>query len=327
MPSQKTWELKLATRWFPPLTSRSEFTNVVAEGRTGWFFGGSNFAGRGVPEIERRNNGHWHTETLPSGLHSSISAASAVSPDNIWAVTYLGGAVLNWHGSHWHVIPGGGWSSNAQVTGIVAFSSQNVWLFGANGRRHRGAGTWHLSGTRWVQVGGMAADIYQASAASPTDMWGFGGVQGSRNALLRFRGSTWAHVRPAALAGFTYSFVLALSPTSVWVAGSVAGTPKLGHYDGHGWTSLSMPALVPATGMCRDGRGGLWVIANSNFGPSFVLDRSASGHWTTVPVGRTSASQVLACALLPGRTSTWGAGKAPAPSGSAAAVYAYGNVP
>ncbi len=324
--SQKTWVLKLATRYFPPPSSHSQFTSVIAEGRTGWFFGGSNFAGRGRPVVLLYNGGH-RSPALPSGLHSWIAGASAVAPNDIWAVTFLGGSVLHWNGLNWAQVRNGGWSTKAQLTGILAFSPHNVWLFGARGPSHRGAGTWHLSGTKWTQVRGVAADIYRASAVSSSDMWGIGGIRGTLNALLRFRRGKWLHETPANLAGFSYSYVLALGPGNVWVAGSVAGSPELGHYNGSGWAALSVPALVPPSAMCRDGRGGLWVIANPGLGPSSVLDRSARGGWTTVPVGTTSASEVLACALLPRTTAAWGAGKAPAPNGSAAAVYGYGKVP
>jgi hypothetical protein len=324
--------LELATRYFPPPTSRSEYTNVVVEGRTGWFFGGSDFdgshfVGQGRPVVEERSKGRWRTSTLPSRLHSWISAASGVSANDIWAVTYLGGDVLHWNGSDWAHVRKGGWNVKAQFTGITAFSPHNVWLFGAKGLYHRGAGTWHLSGTTWAKVGGMAADIYSASAVSSTDMWAFGGIGGSHNALLRYRDGVWVHETPANLAGFTYSYVLALGRSDVWVAGNVFGSPELGHYDGHGWFAFAIPALVSVSGMCRDGRGGLWLIANSGTGPSYVIERSATGGYTTVGVGGTSASQVLACALLPHTTSAWGAGKAPAPNGSAAAVYGYGKAP
>jgi hypothetical protein len=325
--TEKTWVLELATRYFPPPSSHSEYTNVLVAGRTSWFFGGSNFAGRGRPVIEARSKRRWITSTLPSGLHTWIAGASAASPDDIWAVTYLGGTVLHWTGADWATAGKGGWNDKARFTGIQAFSPRNVWLFGARGTIRKGAGTWHLSGTKWTEVRGMAADIDQASAVSSTDMWGFGGIRGFNNALFRFRNGIWLHETPANLAGFSYSYVLAISPTDVWVAGSVSGSPELGHYNGRGWAALAVPALVPVSGMCRDGRGGLWLIANSGRGPSYVIDRSANGTFTTVPVGRTSWSEVLACALLPRTNSAWGAGKAPAPGGSAAAVYAYGKTP
>jgi len=311
----------------PPDNSRSQYTEVLVTGRTGWFFGGSNFAGPGRPVIEERSRGRWHSAQLPPGMHNWITGASAVSASDIWAVTFLNAKVLHWDGSAWKIVPKGGWGTRGQFTDIVALGPKNVWLFGGHGRAHPGGGTWHLTGTKWTKVRGMATDIAQASALSATDMWGIGSIRGTRNALLRFRGSTWQHVNPANLVGFTYSFVLAIGRSDVWVAGSVSGIPELGHYNGKGWTSLTMPSVVPATSMCRDGRDGLWVIANVGRGQSVVLHRSRHGAWTSVPVHATSADEVLACALVPGTSAVFGAGKAAAPAGSAAAVYGFGRTP
>lgn len=318
--------LKLAVQYLPPSSNRSQFTTVLVAGRTVWFFGGSNFGKRGVPEVEQRTNGRWHFSMLPPRLRTWITGASATSPDDIWAATYLGGKVLHWNGSTWTVTPKGRWNPRARFTGIVALGRHNVWLFGSRGGHRAGAGTWHLSGTNWTQARGMAADITRASATSARDMWAIGGIRGTNNALLRFTDNKWLHKEPSSLAGFSYSYVLVLGPSNVWVAGTVAGTPELAHFNGAGWAPVSMPGFVPVMGMCRDGRGGLWVIANSGFGPSAVLDRSAKGVWTSAPVSSTSADEVLACALLPGRTATWGAGKASAPSGTAAAAYGFGKV-
>jgi hypothetical protein len=44
-------------------------------------------------------------------------------------------------------------------------------------------------------------------------------------------------------------------------------------------------------------------------------------------VHATSADEVLACALVPGTSAVFGAGKAAAPAGSAAAVYGFGRTP
>jgi hypothetical protein len=320
------WVLKLAVHYLPPSSNRSQYTTVLVAGRAVWFFGGSNFGKRGVPEVERRTNGMWQSSTLPSRLQSWITGASAVAPDDIWAATYLGGKVLHWNGSTWRVVPKGRWNPRARFTGIVALGPRNVWLFGSKGGHHAGAGTWHLTGTRWTQARGVTARITRASATSSRDIWGIGNIGGTNNALVHFKNNKWLHEQPSALAGFIYSSVLVLGPSNVWVSGTVTGSPEIAHFDGHVWTSIIMPSLVPATAMCRDGRRGLWVIANSNVGPSFVLDLSAKGTWTSAPVSSTSADEVLACALLPGRTATWGAGKASAPQGTAAAAYGFGKV-
>ncbi len=321
------WNLDLAIRYFPSAGYHSQYVTVLALGRTAWFFGGSNFAGKGTPEVEVHARRGWRPSFLPSGLRSWIAGASAVSASNIWAVTYLGGKVVRWNGEHWVKVAAGRWNNDAQFTGIVAISPGDVWLFGGRGWSAPGAGTWHWSGRKWTEVRGAPGRIYRASEASKSDLWGIGGTPGNMTELWRHRRSGWYQVSPARLAGFSYSAVLAINPDDVWVAGSQSGIPMLGHYNGQGWTAISTPALVPPTAICRDGRGGIWVIANSGFGPSSAYDRGSHGNWTTAPVGRTSADEVLGCAAIPGTTSAWGAGKSQAPAGTAAAVYGYGKVP
>ena len=318
------WTLRLAIQYLPPATNRSQYDVVLAWPGQAWFLGGTDVGGHGRPKAERIRNGRPEAATLPSSAHSWITAASAPSPSDIWAVTFLGGTVLNWNGSAWRTEPRGNWKAGTRFTGITAISPTDVWLFGTAGRRHPGGGTWHFSGTSWTRVKGVAAGIFQASAAGKSHIWGIGNAGHPGNALFRLSGSSWRRIRPRALAGFTYSHVLALSASNVWVAGLVAGVPKLGHFNGHGWTRLRMPGVTAATGMCRDGRGGLWVIANTGRSPSFVRNRSAGGTWRTAKVSRNAANRVMTCALVPGTVRAWGAGKASAPRGSAAAAYRTG---
>jgi hypothetical protein len=324
MPSAATfppWSLKLVIHYLPPATNRSQYDVVLSWGSESWFLGGTNVGGPGKPEAERIRNGVPQSKVLPPGAHSFITAASAPSPSNIWAVTFLGGSVLNWNGSAWKTAPRGAWKAGTRFTGITAISKTNVWVFGTSGRVHPGAGTWHFNGKTWRRVKGVASGVFQASTVSSSDIWGIGNAGHPFNALFQFTGSSWHQPRPSALAGFTYSHVLALSRSNVWVAGKVAGVPKLGHFDGHAWIKLRMPGTTAATGMCRDGRGGMWVIANSGTAPSVVLNRSANGIWKTVRVSHNVADRVLACALVPGTVRAWGAGQSAAPSGSAAAAY------
>jgi len=327
--SNPHWALKLVVQYLPR-SNHSQYDAVLLESAVPWFFGGSDVGGHGAPEIEYIKN-HEQAAPLPPGLHSWIAAAASTSPDDIWAVTALGGAVLRWTGGpQWQLVkPAGGWKAGTQFTGIVAISPRNVWLFGTNSQTHPGAGTWHWSGAGWTQVKGAAAAVYQASAAAPTDIWGIGGSHGSMRTLLHFGGAAWQRVYPHSLAGFRYSHVLAHRPGNAWVAGSVAGLPKVAHYYGHLWTASALPGTAAATGMCRDGHGGLWVIANSG-SPSVVWDRSKGGTWTAAVVSSSGTDEVLACAWVPGTGAAWGAGQTaglPGTSGTAAAAYAYGRVP
>jgi len=322
--SDPAWRLRLAIHYPPLTTNRSEYLVVLTGPRRTWFLGGSDVFGHGKPVAEVIANGVPRSAVLPAGPHSWITAASAPSPTDIWAVTSLGGAVLHWNGAKWATAPRGNWKAGSRFTGVMALSPTDVWVFGTSGRHHPGAGTWHFSGTRWTRVSGAGAGIFQANRAGHNDAWGIGNAGGAANALLNFNGTRWRRVRPPALAGFRYTHVLALSPADVWVGGSVGGTPKLGHFDGRDWSALPMPGMTAATGLCNDGHGGLWVIANSGKAPSLVRHRAADGKWTRAVVSTGAADEILACALVPGTQRTWGAGKAAAPQGSAAAAYLRG---
>ena len=332
-----SWQLKLAIHYLPPQTNRSQYLVTLAEPDGTWLLGGSDAGGSGAggsgagrdgrPEAELVRNGIPQSVPLPAGLRSWISAASASGPGDIWAVTSLGGSVLRWNGSTWAVEPRGGWSKDVRFTGVVTTDSQDVWVFGTRGRSHPGAGTWHFTGSAWTRVKGAASYVAKASEAGPGDLWGIGGARAAGDAdraLLHYTGVRWVRATPAALAGFDYTAVLAIGPADVWVAGSVSGRPELGHFDGADWTAYRMPGTAPATGLCRDGRGGLWVVANSGTAPSLVRERSSGGTWTRAVVSEKPANQILSCALVSGTTHVWGAGKSSAPGGSAAAGYRYG---
>jgi hypothetical protein len=326
-----TWNPRYVTQ-YPPLGNHSQFDAVITQPGQAWFFGGSNVTGTtGVPKILYRSGGRWlpPPAPLPNGLTSYIIAASAVSPTNMWVVTRFGGAALFWNGLQWTQAPNGGWSIGSQFTGITVVGLSDVWLFGSASGGYLGAGTWHLTPAGWKQVLGAATYLNRASATGPGDIWAIGGARGSMRALAHYDGTAWARVQPRALAGFRYSYVLALTADDVWVAGSVAGQPKLGHFNGHRWTTRSVPGTHAATGMCRDGTGGLWVIANTGTSPSVVRHLSKSGRWSVARVSTNKADEVLACAQVPGRKAAWGAGQADGPQGkgTAAAAYGTGDVP
>lgn len=324
---QPGWTLRLAIQYLPGI--HSKYLAVVAWRRQAWFLGGSDINGHGVPEIEHRAHGRWVPVSLSSipGLHSWIAAASATSASGVWAVTALGGAVLHWNGASWAAAPRGGWQPGTQFTGITALAGRSVWLFGAAGRHHRGAGTWHWDGSRWTRVRGIAGAIRKASAAPGAGAWAIG-MAGGRAALLRLSRGSWLRVSPQALAGFTgFTDIAVFSAGNVWVAGLVAGVPKLAHFDGTRWVRLAMPGTGPATGLCRNGRGGLWVIANQGTSQAIVRQRSAAGHWSTATVSPDATNHLFACALVPGTRAVWGAGQAAGLRGTAAAAYGIGALP
>jgi predicted small integral membrane protein len=212
-----------------------------------------------------------------------------------------------------------------EITGVNAFSPTNVWVFGGPGA-FPGIGTWHLRGSTWRKVTGLAGAISTASALSRSDMWAIGADSVSPDdILLHYNGTTWQQVTGTALTGLQFERILALSDTDVWVTAAPGGGPRqqLLHFDGTQWSSvpITVPQSVQLVGITSDGSGGLWF---SGFGTAaqWAVHRSATGTWSSTKLA--AGSTVYNLALIPGTKSLWGAGTLAAAPGSDAAIWGHG---
>jgi hypothetical protein len=100
---QAPWQLVRDSHYGPP-KNESGYDAVLAHRDEAWFFGGTNLQRTGRPIVERWINHGWRRPVLPAGLTSWIVAASAASAKNLWAVSHLGGYVLNWANGSWAVV-------------------------------------------------------------------------------------------------------------------------------------------------------------------------------------------------------------------------------
>jgi hypothetical protein len=322
------WRL-VSARHFGPAGALSDLQSVVSAGRNAaWAFGSVEFSKprptMESPIAERWNGRSWQAAALPPGLAGGINAASAPRANDVWAVG--NGFALHFNGSRWSVARRftGPLGHPLDLTGVTAFSPANVWVFGP-------AGTFHLHGTTWTKVTGIAGNVLTASALSPSDMWAIGVNLATRQELvLHFNGSTWRQVTSKALNGAILVNILELSSRNVWAAGFPASsnpstTGVLLHMQGTTWTRVKIPFPVFPVALARDGRGGIWTTA---FGRSaFVaLHRSGSGIWRRFGLPQSLFAPGLA--NIPGTASMWAAGVAfaaasPAPE---AAIWAFGPV-
>ena len=305
----------------------SLLTSVVAPSRAdAWAFGGSDLSGAtaGTPVAEQWNGTAWQNAALPGGLADSIEAASAPGPGDIWAVSRLGEYVLHWDGTTWAVArqwaPGG---IPLQLTGVTAFSAKNVWVFGAGGSGP-GLGTWHLHGTTWTQVTGVAGGITEASAVSATDMWAIGASSAPQDTIVHYNGSAWTPVTDPALSGLQFQGILAGSDTDIWLSAMNGSQPELLHFDGQQWQTIAIPWSLSAGNVASDGHGGVWITGDKvSTNSSYALHYSQAGTWSRHLFG--TQTPLLSLALIPGTTSVWGAGGAVQPDGSGnATIWAYG---
>ena len=128
-----------------------------------------------------------------------------------------------------------------ELTGVTAFSPTNVWVFGGPGA-NPGLGTWHLRGTTWHKVTGLAGGISTASAISRADMWAIGADSTAPDdILLHYNGTTWQQVTSTALTGLQFSDILALSDTNIWVTATRRAA----------WRSTCCTSTAPTGPACR----------------------------------------------------------------------------
>jgi hypothetical protein len=303
----------VSTHHFGGSPPYSSLDSVVSTGRNNaWAFGGADLLGpaRGTPVAEHWNGRSWRVVALPSGLTGSIAAASAPAANDVWAVGGLGRFVLHYNGSTWSAARR--WKHPLQPTGVIAFSPTDVWVFGD-------PGTWHLHGSTWTKVTGLAGSIQSASALSPRDIWAVGG---SASILLRFNGRSWGQVRSKALTGLRFGDLLAVAPGNVWVEG---GGPFLLHLKGTVWTRVRFPSWpVTPLSLAPDGSGGLWMnnfAISASVGPT-VVHLSGAGRWRQYRVPRSGLMFDLV--RIPGTASLWGTGDVVTRTGVDAAIWAYG---
>jgi hypothetical protein len=305
--------------------------SVSASGKaSAWAVGGTDLSGGtpGAPLAEQWNGTSWQAATLPGGLTGTLGAVSTPAPNDAWAVSQLTGYALHWDGTSWSVART--WPEPQlarEITGVTAFSPADVWVFGGSGA-FPGIGTWHLRGSTWHKVTGLAKGISFASALSRSDMWAIGADNvAPEDILLHYNGTTWQQLSSPALTGLQFTRILAVSDSDVWVIGSPGGGPpdQLLHFDGSRWTSVpvTVPQSVQLVSIASDGNGGLWF---SGFGTSpaaqWAVHRSAAGTWSSTRL--TAGSTVYDLTLIRGTTSLWGAGALSAAPGADAGIWGHG---
>ncbi len=194
--------------------------------------------------ILRWNGARW-TRTSPGpGRSSSLSAVSAVSAADAWAVGGYCAAgctgtapdnrtlIVHWNGVSWAQVASPSPSQPA-LNGVSADSRRDAWAVGTygSGRTARTL-VLHWNGTAWARVsspspGGSAGSVLTAvSALDPTDAWAvgyYGTSSGARKTLvLRWDGTSWAQVASPSRGTPTFSALNGVSASSAsraWAVG------------------------------------------------------------------------------------------------------------
>jgi len=307
--------------------SFSEFTAITAGGPgETWAVGGYGVAANGLAGAVLWKNHRWHVTPVPQpGVLGIITAASADSASNAWAVT-ANGYVIRWDGTRWQVAkrlaePQTGPPGDVP-TGVLAVSARNVWVFYGTWRnRQHGAlhgGALHYLNGIWKQVTGPGRTIIAASEARPSELWAIGGSDSSHVGLLRYGHGRWQAVTAPALAGLTFASVLAQRNGPVWALGwpsSGTGAGVLMKLSGGHWSRHPLPAAIQsgpavpgATALASDRHGGVWIAAPAFYPHAGHLLHFARGIWQQIRLGaNVNARSVLA---VPGSKALCAAGAA-----------------
>ena len=254
----------------------------------------------------------WHRVLLPlpqgSGF-GEFAGASALSPDDIWAVGDVSrnhGAtqalIDHWNGSRWQNILGPP-KNRYSLTGVAAISAKNVWAVGETGFSSTTGGglrtlTIHWNGKSWKRVpspnptSAMTSSpnfndtLAAVAGSSARNVWAVGeytvvknGTRGSRSLVLHWNGSRWKQVlTPDPLTrGHASSLtgVTAPSASGVWAVGSVnrhgAGHALAEFWNGARWRIVHTTGS-PLTGVSALGANDAWAAGGRDVGGSV-------SHW------------------------------------------------
>jgi hypothetical protein len=192
--------------------------------------------------------------------NSELLAASASSPDDIWAV---GQSAIHFDGATWTAFPAPmiKGDNNSFLQGVVAISPTLAWAAGnVTGGAHPGQVIEQWNGTKWSLFPGPKfgkkdqADVFAMTASSANDVWAIGSLLnlGTGRVLPLFEhwnGTGWT----ATTGGSTNQFLFGASADSTndaWAVGfdeSDNIETAAMHWDGANWKNVATPNVGEGT--------------------------------------------------------------------------------
>ena len=186
--------------------------------------------------------------------NSELFAASASSPDDIWAV---GQSTMHFDGTRWTAFPAPmiKGDNNSFLQGVVAISPTLAWAAGnvANGA-HPGQVIEQWNGTRWNVFPGPKfgkkerANVFAMTASSANDVWAIGSLVNVGTGMVsplfeHWNGTVWTATTGELSNGFLFG-ASADAANDAWAVG-FSGSNKIEtsavHWDGTNWKSVTTP--------------------------------------------------------------------------------------
>jgi hypothetical protein len=268
----------------------------------------------------------------PSTEANYLSAATAIAPNDVWAVGTAyqssgsaGTLTEHWDGSAWKAVrspnPHPGYN---ELFAVDAISAGDVWAVGYTlGIQYVDEKTLieHWNGARWSAVpspnlGSNANILNGVSAVAADDIWAVGrgnstSTQRGRPIVQHWDGTTWALVpSPSTGGGFAeLTAVVALSSDDVWAVGYRGSRTLIEHWNGSVWRLVPGP-LLPSSfllGLTAVGHDDVWA-GGSSAGASLIEHWNGTA-WTRVPSPNGSKANTEIRALAPfGADDIWAVG-------------------
>jgi hypothetical protein len=203
------------------------------------------------------NGTAWKRVPSPSpGTGSSLSAVTAVSAHNAWAVgctafCFLSAAsphtvILHWNGTAWKQVASPAGATVGALNGIAASSAASVWAVGCAGHCFGPMATtktmivrWNGSTWKHIASPSPAGDsvLTAVTATSATSAWAAGYTRNSgKTLIMRWNGTSWKQVPSPTPGQFSQLLgVAATSTRNAWAVGGDLNGAIVQHWNGTAW--------------------------------------------------------------------------------------------
>ena len=277
-------------------------------------------------------SGRWRIVSSPSfGRYSSLTAVSAVSANDAWAVGLIGAGTatqslaLHWDGTSWTKaalpIPRGG----ASLDDVLALRSNDVWAVGTRGTddgRHDRTLIEHWDGAAWSVVPSPNPakddDLYHIVKGTHGQLWAIGVtiIQHTFGGLIeRWDGGRWRVVTSPNRDYDTFLWGATGVPGGQpwafgWSDTGHGGDSLAEHWNGRAWTIVGTPNRRPCycalQGAAATSRTDVWAVGNGP--PKALIEHWDGAVWTLVHSPAIGDYSSLYGAVATAKGSAWAVG-------------------
>ena len=286
-------------------------TNAWAVGTTSTDFD----ARHGAALIEHWNGSTWTQLPSPVGTGSQLSAVTARSANDAWAVGAVANAgfvtkplILHWNGHAWKRVASPAPGHGSGLGGVTALSAHNAWAVGSFSsgisRRllveHWNGRAWRVVKTPRLPKGFIDAGLSSVTATSARDVWAVGsmtpcGCGPGSPVILHYDGRTWKRRTVSGLHdGYSLRSVDAVSARRAFVAGETGDGDGPTHarvtrFNGRHWTPMRTPSPGQHTrhpsdflsGVAATSAHNAWAVGSTR--GNILIERYNGRAWRQVP--------------------------------------------